>query len=356
MSNDNNNSKLGKAEQFVFDDCKERINRSWNAQINFFQFFITINLAYFGAIFIGKIENNTIVILSILLFIINLSIWLIYIRERYAKDPEINQMKIIMKRNSAYYKIASKWYLFHPDNKKDYSDPFHGITHYVTNSLYIIFTTYPLIKVGLIYKNYLLTLFNFIIYSCISIYIFIILFISFIMILLIWYYSKERPYIKYSTNIIKHNKILFGDNNNKKIPLIKILYTFIIIAFFIFYLYLSQNFNIISKAKFINNDTFQVIVQSTWRKKLKNSSPEKKQIDAFKNAIRIVKNETEKQYNSYLKNNDIEISSKIKKEIKNYIKEGYYYNISYNKDNNCSITFRFYKKNLKKDIKRKIKK
>jgi len=112
------------------------------------QFLVTINLAYFAAFFYLKTnkllcttqQNAWISLLSGFVLIINLSLFVIYVREHNAIEGHVKQQKKILKRILCEY---PKWYLYNGGFKE--KDKFLSVTYFVIITLFLLFITIPIL-------------------------------------------------------------------------------------------------------------------------------------------------------------------------------------------------------------------
>lgn len=139
------NNKEDELKKLILEDCNMRIQTGRNARRSFLQFLVSINLAYFGALYF-LIENNEsclITLLSCIIFLVNFSLFVMYVREHNAEEDNEEQKKMIFK--SYYPGLYSKeshsyWFKFH----SGFKDKFEGVTYFVVSLLFIFFTLFPI--------------------------------------------------------------------------------------------------------------------------------------------------------------------------------------------------------------------
>lgn len=141
---DENEEKLKK---IVLEDCNMRIQTIRNARASFLNFFITINLAYIGALYsliTQKRDNSYIVILSLIVFLVDFSLFVMYVREHNAEKGQREQVTKIFRSFYPGFDDKDKypsWYKFHDG----FQDKFKGVTYFVISLLLIFFMIIPIV-------------------------------------------------------------------------------------------------------------------------------------------------------------------------------------------------------------------
>jgi hypothetical protein len=151
----NKNNSLIEFKKLIFEEVKLRLDRSQNAQRSFTQYFMTINIGYVASLYFLLTSWDTlerkiiyISILSLLIFIVNLFVSLLYIREHYAIDDNMSQIKEIYKSIKTHYKDCV-WYKF----DDTFKDIFKQFNWFLITSFFTFFTLLPLVVFIILFIN-----------------------------------------------------------------------------------------------------------------------------------------------------------------------------------------------------------
>ncbi len=136
-----NEDELKKA---IYSGCDIRIQTGNNLKNNILQFFVTINLAFIGAVYLLKdiTDDIPILIISCIIFFVNASLIIIFIREHNALIDNIDQQTKINNTIFDDYKNSKEldWYIF----KDSFKDKYSALSYFVIISIFIFFDVIPI--------------------------------------------------------------------------------------------------------------------------------------------------------------------------------------------------------------------